>query len=131
MSKLTDGRSADRRFRRRERVRLRADFARVFDLKCRVSGTAMIVYIAPNGLAWSRLGRSVSKRIGNAVVRNYVRRRMREAFRLQKDRLPKGLDIVCVARPSAARRDCDLAASLRELVDRAAQRLAKRTSKPR
>ena len=129
MVNLADGNPADRRFRWRERVRLRADFARVFDLKCRVSDTAMIVYIAPNGLAWSRLGRSVSERIGNAVVRNYVRRRSREAFRLQKDRLPKGLDIVCVARPTAARRDCDLAESLCDLVGRAAQRLAKRRSK--
>ena len=58
----------------------------------------LIVYVAANGLAWSRLGISVSKRVGKAVQRNYVRRRIREAFRSMKADLPTGLDIVCIAR---------------------------------
>ena len=86
----------------------------------------MVVYVAPNDLGWSRLGLSVNKRIGNAVRRNYVRRRIREAFRTQKDALPKGLDIICVVQPKAAKRGFDLAASLRKLVGEASRGLARK-----
>ena len=86
----------------------------------------LIVYVAANNLAWSRLGISVSKRVGKAVQRNYVRRRIREAFRSMKADLPTGLDIVCIARPESAHSADDLAASLRSLVLRAAAKWAKR-----
>ena len=86
----------------------------------------MVVYVAPNDLGWSRLGLSVNKRIGNAVRRNYVRRRIREAFRTQKDVLPKGLDIICVVQPKAAKRGFNLAASLRKLVGEASRGLARK-----
>ena len=99
---------------------MRADFARVFSGKCRRGDDVLVVYVAPNGLAFSRLGLSVGKRLGNAVRRNYLRRRIREAFRLHKTDLPIGLDIVCVARPGALRPDVDLAHSLRTLVPVAA-----------
>ena len=117
--------SGDQRFRRSERLRLRKDFARVFAAKCSQADGALVVYVARNDLEWSRLGLSVSKRVGKAVRRNYVRRRIREAFRTQKNELPKGLDIICVARPKAADVRCDLAHSLRTLVVRAARGLAR------
>jgi ribonuclease P protein component len=116
--------SGDQRFRRSERLRLRRDFARVFTTRCRRADRALVVYVAPNELEWSRLGLSVSKRLGKAVHRNYIKRRIREAFRRQKADLPKGVDIVCVARPEAARADWDLAKSLRTLVTRAVRGLA-------
>lgn len=52
----------------------------------------------PNGLAWSRFGFSVSRQIGKAVVRNRVRRRMREAVRLQMPAIAPGWDVVFIAR---------------------------------
>ena len=113
--------SGDQRFRRSERLRLRKDFARVFAAKCSQADGALVVYVARNDLEWSRLGLSVSKRVGKAVRRNYVRRRIREAFRTQKSELPKGLDIICVARTEAADVHCDVAHSLRTLVIRAAR----------
>lgn len=48
------------------------------------------------------MGLSVSKKVGNAVVRNIVRRRLREVFRTAPFNLPDGLDFVVSARPSAA-----------------------------
>ena len=111
----------DRRFDRKERLRLRSDFARVFSRKCSAGDAGLVVYVADNGLAWSRLGLSVSKRIGKAVQRNYVRRRIREAFRTCKIDLPTGLDIICVARRKAVDPRYDLAASLRALVIKATQ----------
>ena len=109
---------------------MRADFARVFSGKCRRGNDVLVVYVAPNGLTWSRLGLSVSKRLGNAVRRNYIKRRLREAFRTEKSELPKGLDIICVARPEVTNESRDLARSFRALVLRAAQDLARRGGAP-
>ena len=117
--------SGDQRLRRSERLRLRKDFARVFAAKCSQADPALVVYVAPNDLAWSRLGCSVSKKIGNAVQRNYVRRRIREAFRTQKHDLPRGLDIICIARLKASDKSWDLAQSLRTLVAQGARRMAR------
>lgn len=107
-------------FRRSERLRLRREFARVFAEKRSQADGALVIYVAPNNLEWSRLGIRVNKRIGNAVRRNYVKRRIREAFRTQKGELPRGLDIICVARSKAADPRHDLARSLRTLLSKAA-----------
>jgi ribonuclease P protein component len=58
----------------------------------------MVLCYLPNGLTVSRCGFTVSKRIGNAVERNRVRRRMREAVRLIWERVAPGYDLVWVAR---------------------------------
>lgn len=110
------------RFRYRERLRLRNDYDRVFSERRSSGDGVLVVYVADNGLAWSRLGLSVSRRVGNAVIRHYVRRRIREAFRLSKDTLPKGLDIICVAQVGASERGADFVSSLRELIPRAERR---------
>ena len=56
----------------------------------------------PNGLPISRFGFSVSKRVGGAVVRNQVRRRVREVVRLQLPQIATGYDVVFVARTPVA-----------------------------
>jgi len=53
----------------------------------------------PNGLTWSRYGFSISRRVGNAVVRNRVKRRFREILRVMP--LQSGWDIIFIARPAA------------------------------
>ena len=112
----------DQRFRKHERLRSRSDFAQVFARKCSVGDGALVVYVATNGLTWSRLGLTVGKRVGGAVRRNYVRRRIREAFRRKKADLPKGYDIICVALPRATDPDVDLAHSVCSLVVKAVNR---------
>jgi len=119
------------RFLKREHLRLRRDFARVLDAKCKAADALFVVYVARNDLAFSRIGISVSKRIGNAVRRHDVKRRIREAFRTGKAELPAGLDIVCLAK---SRADRNVAASLRKLIVRAARQCptceADRTPRP-
>lgn len=111
--------SPNQRFHKHEHLRRRADFQRVFARKCNVSDGVLVVYVAENGLTWSRLGLSVSRRVGNAVRRNQVRRRIREAFRTGNADIPNGFDIICVALPKAAERGIDVAHSLRSLVSEA------------
>jgi len=64
------------------------------------SGNLLVVRAMPNGLPKSRCGFSVSKRVGKAVVRNKVKRRLREVL-LQMP-LINGWDIVIIARPLVA-----------------------------
>ena len=66
-------------------------------------GRLFSVHVLPNTLGKSRLGLSVSKRVGTAVERNKVRRRLKEIFRSSvRDRSDGGLDLVISARPAAA-----------------------------
>jgi ribonuclease P protein component len=62
----------------------------------------LVVYAAPNELERTRVGITVSGRVGNAVVRNKVRRRLREALRARFARLSSGKDVVVAARPASA-----------------------------
>ena len=115
------------RFRKHEHLRLRTDFDRVFRVKSTAADDLLVVHVARNNLGWSRLGISVAKRLGNAVRRNYTRRRIREAFRIGKADLPIGYDIVCIARPRATVRDGDVAASLCTLITQAVRRWVRDT----
>lgn len=55
----------------------------------------------------TRVGFTVSTKVGNAVIRNRIRRRLREIFRKRRSELPAGIDLVLVARASAAQADFD------------------------
>ena len=61
----------------------------------------MVVYCRKNGRKENRLGLTTGVKLGNAVCRNRVRRRLREVYRLAEDRLAVGYDIVIVARVRA------------------------------
>ena len=61
-----------------------------------------VMYVKENGLDRNRIGISVSKKVGNSVVRHRVTRLIRESYRLHESIFNSGLDIVIVARPSAA-----------------------------
>ena len=63
----------------------------------------LVVYCRRNGLAKNRIGYTVSAKLGNAVTRNRIRRRLREAYRLNETRFAPGWDIVVVARSRAVR----------------------------
>ena len=89
--------------KRDQRLRKAAEFQRVRERAPRGwPHPLLVVYVAPNELDHTRVGISVSRRVGNAVVRNRVRRRIREVLRARLERLPSGLDMVVIARPPSA-----------------------------
>jgi ribonuclease P protein component len=93
-------------FKKLHRLRRQADFQRVLRRRCMATDAPMAVYVDRNGLRWSRIGLSVSRRTGCAVVRNRLKRLAREAFRLSRDELPVGIDVVCILKsPEPATRD--------------------------
>lgn len=63
---------------------------------------SLVVYFRRTGREYNQLGITVSTKVGKAVVRNLVRRRLREIYRLNESRIQKGLDIVVVARVKSA-----------------------------
>ena len=62
----------------------------------------LALYVRKNGREESRLGFTVSTKVGKAVVRNRTRRRLREVYRTNEDKLLPGYDVVVVARVRAA-----------------------------
>ena len=60
-----------------------------------------VMYVLENNLNKNRLGISVSKKVGNSVIRHHIVRLVREAYRLQEEVFNSGLDIVVIARVSA------------------------------
>ena len=62
----------------------------------------LVMYVMENGTGANRLGISVSKKVGNSVVRHRITRLVRESYRLQEAMFNSGLDIVVVARKNAA-----------------------------
>lgn len=73
----------------------------IFQRLYRTAGQAnshLVLYARPNRTGINRVGITTSKKLGKAVIRNRVRRRLREVYRLNEDRFCPGWDIVVVAR---------------------------------
>lgn len=89
-------------FPKQERLLKRPQFLSVQRSGRRWRAKHLIVLSSPNDVGWARFGFTVSRKVGNAVIRNRVRRRMRDIVRLARQSWPPGLDVILIARPSAA-----------------------------
>lgn len=107
-------------FSKHERIGCQHDFARLHESQLKASDATITVRMASNGLAYTRLGIIVSKKAGNAVARNRIKRLLREAFRLSKHELPKGFDLAVYFHPKSEVNLEGLKASLVGLAHKAA-----------
>lgn len=102
------------------RVRKRRDFERAYEEGKKVVMPEFALFGRPNGLPHSRLGITTTRKLGGAAVRNRGRRLVREAFRTQRDNLPRGYDLVFVVREPLLRRSSE---ELALIMIRAARKL--------
>jgi ribonuclease P protein component len=104
--------------RGREYLTKSEQYAVVYEKGSSWTDGKVVMKALPNGLAWSRYGFSVGRRVGGAVVRNQVKRRLREILRSAQ--LKPGWDIIFIARPPAAGADfAGLGRSVQNLLSRA------------
>jgi len=90
-------------FPKKRRLASNRQFKAVLDHGRRAGDHLLTLYAAPNACGYPRLGVSVGKSAGNAVVRNRLKRLLREAFRQSQDRIPPGFDYVLLVSPRLAR----------------------------
>ena len=83
-------------------IKQNRDFRRLYAKGKTAVNAYLVVYCRRNKTGVNRLGLTVGTRVGKAVVRNRVRRLIREAYRLREEQVKKGYDIVVVARTRAA-----------------------------
>ena len=77
------------------------EFGKVYDHKESFANKYLVMYRAANQQGNSRIGISVSKKVGNSVVRHRLTRLIRESIRINQERVLEGYDIVIIARASA------------------------------
>lgn len=84
-----------------ESLKKNKDFQDVYKKGKSFANKYLIMYKLDNNSNRNRIGISVSKKVGNSVVRHHITRLIRESYRLQEDRFLSGMDLVIIARPSA------------------------------
>lgn len=113
------------RFLKVQHLRSEADFARVYARKCKASDGVLLLFADRNELALTRIGLSVSRKHGGAVIRNRLKRLLREAFRLSQAEIPAGLDLIAIPLDASQASLEHYQTSLRKLSERLVKRLTK------
>lgn len=88
------------------------------------------MFASLNGTTTTRCGLSVSKKNGGAVIRNKIKRRLREAFRHERSALPEGLDLILIPKNNVQSSVQDYRNALRLLVEKLNTRLRGANSQP-
>ena len=83
------------------KLRSNIQFKRVYSKGKSYGNRLMVLYICKNGLEYNRIGFSVTKKIGNSVERNRVKRRMREVYRLNSCKIKTGYDLIYLPKKMA------------------------------
>ena len=84
-----------------ESLKKNRDFQIVYKEGKSLANRYLVMYVKKNDLDRNRIGISVSKKVGNSIVRHRLTRLIRESYRLQEDMFNSGLDMVVIARVSA------------------------------
>ena len=86
-------------------LRSRDDFRNIYKKGRSLADPLLVLYKIPNGLTINRLGISVSRKVGNSVVRHRITRLIREIYRLNEEKLKTGYDLCFIARSGAKGQD--------------------------
>ena len=116
---------SEQSFPKEHRIRRQREFDRVYANSAYSADDVLVIRACRNGLEYSRLGLSVSRKVGSAVVRNRWKRLLRETFRTRYSRIPGGYDFVVRPRRGARPDFQAVARSLPQLSQRVARRLEK------
>jgi len=92
---------------KRKRLRKREDFLEAYARGEKIQGCHLVFYVLPNNLPCNQLGLTVSRKIGSAVVRNRVKRKLRAIFRINDEVITVGCNIIMNAKRSAAKASFD------------------------
>ena len=84
-----------------ESLKKNRDFQNVYNNGKSYANKYLVMYVLENNSEKNRIGISVSKKVGNSVIRHHITRLIRESYRLQEDMFNSGLDIVIIARAAA------------------------------
>lgn len=84
-----------------ESLKKNSDFQKVYRQGKSYANRYLVMYVLENYTEGNRLGISVSKKVGNSVIRHHLTRLIRESYRLHEDMFNNGLDIVVIARSTA------------------------------
>ena len=84
-----------------ESLKKNRDFQKVYHSGRSYANKYLVMYVLPNDTQRNRFGISVSKKVGNSVIRHHLTRLLRESYRLHEDMFNSGLDIVVIARNTA------------------------------
>lgn len=87
-----------------ESLKKNKDFQVVYKNGKSYANRYLVLYIRENGMDKNRLGISVSKKVGNSVVRHHLTRLIRESYRLREEHFQCGFDLVVIARAGAKER---------------------------
>ncbi len=100
-SSIYKRKSAVKRMKFSESLKKNKDFQVVYKNGNSYANKYLVMYVRENGTEKNRLGISVSKKVGNSVVRHHLTRLIRESYRLQEAHFKSGFDIIVIARVSA------------------------------
>ncbi len=90
------------RLTKRDRIRQSSDFRRIMRKGVRYFTPHFHIRMLRNPLGITRLGITAGRKAGKACARNRIKRRLREYFRLNRDKMPSGTDLVFIASQGAA-----------------------------